>query len=356
MKRFLCLALALLLVLSSLMFVACDTVIDNENGSEQGGSMPENDTGTSTGTSTEASSGASTEEGSGTSGEIATETPSDDVTIVDNIAGKTAYEAYVASFETKHVNYTLKAKMSTISEYGESKTVSTVNAEVKLDGEKAYIVTSSPDTPYASGESWYAEGYLYTKSGEDKYKEELSFEDFLEYNVSEYSPSYDDLGLEKKHFEAAQIEQDKDGNYRISFDLSEELEDVFGEMEEEAPDSITVTLEIVFDKNGVLSETHINFGTAMEMDGIMVYSTNSWDSAISDVGTTTVTLPDDLDTYEEFDWGFDDKEEIPDMSDWTDEEIESWYESYWGDENEEPTPDMSDWTDEEIESWYKENS
>lgn len=323
MKKFLCLVMGILLILSSILFVACDTSKENESGtgSETGGVEAGSESG-----STENTDGSSTEAVTGGEGN------EDGVTVVDNIAGKSAYEACLAYFESNMDNYTLTSNIVTVTEFGSSKTQNTANVVVSLAGETAHVVMSSPDTPYYSGEYWYTDGYYYTNSLEEKYKEEMTFEDFSYYCLSEYAPDYSELGLEESIFEGVAIEQNKDGEYRIFLDLTEVLAE---EMGSEELSSYKVTVEFVFNKDGSIKATCVYLESSMEMDGIMVYSTNTWETGYSNIGTTEVTLPDDLDTYE--DWGSDieDNFEIPDMSDWTDEEIESWYNEFWGADEEE---------------------
>ena len=310
MKRFLCLIMGILLIMSSVLFVGCD----NDNGDTE---TKQSETASPTLTETETQA----------SEEI--ETLEDGSIVVEDVAGKSAYQAYLDSSDADITNYTEKITTLAVTEYGASKTVSTVNADLYVDGELTYMVTSSPDTPFMSSEMWYADGYLYVNSNGEKYKEEMSYEDFVFMYLSE---SLDDTDLSEEHFNDAIISKDTDGNYSVIIDLSESLSDIY--FEEEDAGTYTITYEMIYDMDGELKCTVVSYEATMEMDGVTVCTSNISSTEISAIGTTEVTLPEDIDSYEEYDWDFD-EEEIPDMSDWTDEEIESWYNEYFGEEIEE---------------------
>lgn len=326
MKKFLCLVMGILIVFSSMLFVACDLGTEKESETE----VPTG--GVETGSETESVETTDSE---------TTEENDDGVTVVDNISGMTAYEAYVAYLAANPANYTLVSTTVSTSEYGESKIKSTAIATIEVDGENAHLKVVSPDTPYASSECWYLEGYLYTNYDGDKYKEEYAIEEFFEYDLSAYAPDYSDFGITEESFNGVAIEQNKDGEYRVFLDLTEALAGVLEEemAGEEGVSSYVVTIEFIYNKDGSMKSTNAYFEATGETEGMQVSMKNAWSAEISNVGTTAITYPEDLESYEEY--VYDDKfedPEIPDMSDWTDEEIESWYNELWGgdvEENEE---------------------
>lgn len=336
MKKFLCLVMGILIVFSSILFVACDLGSEKESESEiETGDV---ETGSESG-SVETTDSETTEENN------------DGVTVVDNIAGMTAYEAFAAYLAADYTNYTLVSTTVSTSEYGESKIKSTAIATIEVDGENAHLKVVSPDTPYASSECWYLEGYLYTNYDGDKYKEEYAVEEFFEYDLSSYAPDYSDFGITEESFNGVAIEKNKDGEYRVFLDLTEALADVLEEEmgEDEGVTSYVVTLELVFNKDGSMKSTYANFEATGETDGMQVSMKNAWSAEISNIGTTTVAYPDDLESYEEYVYEDDfEMPEIPDMSDWTDEEIESWYNELWGEDVEE--------NEEEVEHEVPENN
>ena len=146
------------------------------------------------------------------------------------------------------------------------------------------------------------------------------------------SESADDMEFAEEDFAEAIIAKNKDGSYSVIIDLSEILSDIY--VEEEDAGTYTITYEMIYDMDGELKCTVVSYEATMEMDGVTVCTSNISSTEISAIGTTKVTLPEDIDSYEEYDWDFDD-EEFPDMSDWTDEEIESWYDAFFGEEIEE---------------------
>ncbi|MBR3879887.1 MAG: hypothetical protein IKJ24_07205 [Clostridia bacterium] len=310
MKKFLCLIMGVLLIMSSVLFVGCD----NDNGDTE---TKQSETAAPTDTETETQA----------SEEI--ETLENGSIVVEDVAGKSAYQAYLDSSDADLTNYTAKTTTLSVTEYGASKTVSTVNVDLYVDGELIYMVTSSPDTPFMSSEMWYADGYLYVNADDEKYKEEMSYEDFVFMYLSE---SADDMDFAEEDFAEAIIAKNKDGSYSVIIDLSEILSDIY--VEEEDAGTYTITYEMIYDMDGELKCTVVSYEATMEMDGVTVCTSNISSTEISAIGTTKVTLPEDIDSYEEYDWDFDD-EEFPDMSDWTDEEIESWYDAFFGEEIEE---------------------
>jgi len=310
MKKFLCLIMGILLIMSSVLFVACD---------KNNGDLETKQSETAAPTDTETETQASEE----------IETLENGSIVVEDVAGKSAYQAYLDASDVDMTNYTVKTTTLSVTEYGASKTVSTVNVDLYVDGELIYMVTSSPDTPFMSSEMWYADGYLYVNADDEKYKEEMSYEDFVFMYLSE---SADDMDFAEEDFAEAIIAKNKDGSYSVIIDMSELGDDIYSEDEDVG--TYTITCEMIFDKNGELSCTVVSYEAAMEMDGVTVYTSNISSAEISAIGTTEVTLPEDIDSYEEYDWDFD-EEEIPDMSDWTDEEIESWYDAFFGEEIEE---------------------
>jgi len=302
--------MGILLIMSSVLFVACD---------KNNGDLETKQSETAAPTDTETETQASEE----------IETLENGSIVVEDVAGKSAYQAYLDASDVDMTNYTVKTTTLSVTEYGASKTVSTVNVDLYVDGELIYMVTSSPDTPFMSSEMWYADGYLYVNADDEKYKEEMSYEDFVFMYLSE---SADDMDFAEEDFAEAIIAKNKDGSYSVIIDMSELGDDIYSEDEDVG--TYTITCEMIFDKNGELSCTVVSYEAAMEMDGVTVYTSNISSAEISAIGTTEVTLPEDIDSYEEYDWDFD-EEEIPDMSDWTDEEIESWYDAFFGEEIEE---------------------
>ena len=322
MKKFLCLIMSVLVILSSVLFVACDD------------SKEEGTTGTS---ETESATESATESTTESATESEVETLEGGAIVVDSINGKDAFDVLNSFSVNEMDNYTLSSTTISSSEYGASKTVATINATLAVDGDRVYCSTTSPDTPYMDGELWYDNGWMYTKSDEEKYKEQIDFADFLEMYVDvSLSGSSDEDAPTKEELEGAVIVKYEDGSYGIRLDAAKIMEELYEETESEDIEifdefsSMDVSIEIFINADESLKGFCVEMITEMDMDGITLKTSTKATYYIEKVGTTTVTLPSDADTYEEFDWGFDD--EIPDMSDWSEEEIESWYEEYFGSE------------------------
>lgn len=312
MKKFLCVLTSLLLILSSMLFAACDTGTDGETESLQ--------------------SENTSESVSETVSQSESETLEGGAVVVDDIAGKSAYEAYEAAFRDEMTNFTMNSTMVVISEYGASRSVTTMVTSVATDGEKYYCKTSSPDTPYMDSEVWFADGYMYTKSSEEKYKTPMDIEEFILGYVDSI-PGGTDGGITEAEFEGSVIVKYEDGTYGLRMD-AEKFKDSFFDDSESSEgfdaESFELAFELTFNADGSWKGMNISLVTEMDADGMTVKSTSEATYSVEKIGSTAVELPADADTYEEFDWGLD--EEIPDMTDWSEEEIKSWYDEFWGDE------------------------
>ena len=148
------------------------------------------------------------------------------------------------------------------------------------------------------GELWYDGTYAYENYGEDdKYKEEVSKDDFISY------AGWDDIhailiDLSDSAYTGKEFVKNADGNYTLTLaivgDDLEAFQDVFGS--DGAKDD-KIDYVLTFDKNGNLIDAKFAF--------VMVADELEIDVQIaivfSAMGTTAVTLPADLDTYEEYD-------------------------------------------------------
>lgn len=304
MKKFLIVIMTVFMLFGAVALVSCD---DKEKREEQSSSDETTD--------------IETVEGGGV--------------IVEKIGSKDAYTVFQSANGDmeKWDNYELTMTQIQKTEYGESIIATNIKTVLKLDGQKVYVKTESKDTPYMDSEMWFVDGISYISSMGEKYYEKSDFEDFM-LGVAVDADIYS-MDITAEEFKKTTVVKYSDGTYGIRFDMikdfAEEMSDESDIMEELA-DITEFVYEIELSESGKVIGLTLNMEFGMEMGGIHVNSKSETNFVFENVGKTIVSAPEDADDYEELETWIEEDFDIPDMSDWTEEEIESWYDSYFGEE------------------------
>ncbi|MBQ9087060.1 MAG: hypothetical protein IJY47_07745 [Clostridia bacterium] len=258
MKKFLALFLCLMLLATSFVMVSCDS---------------EDDEGTKAEETTESATPAT-------------------------LNGKTPKEVYSQASATMNANPNVTMTMTTtatmVSQSTEAKT--TQSSTVKMDNQKMYVAINMDDY---NMETWYADGTMYMKMDDEKYKAAMSLDEFEDTYGSSMAEDTllsltDDL-FENKTF----LKDETTGDYILEFSLTAaqigELMEAMQMDSQNATINGDVNYRVAFNKDAQMTGMKISFD--MTMDN---YTMNlSMDATFQDYGTTTVTLPADAATYKE---------------------------------------------------------
>lgn len=225
----------------------------------------------------------------------------------DNV---TAYEAYVkmsdAMGAVSSMEGTIDATVSMTSagvsyEIGVSGTTKEViRSDTDMDMEMTMDMTMLGET--FSVATYYKEGYMYQDLSGMKYKLHMDIEDAV-----------NQMGVTDLEFTEDIVKEssvtDVDGGKELSFTLDgTAMTDILSEIVASLTGALgadgtmtfgDVTYNIVVDKDYIERSCEIIFSISMEIDGETVDMSYDMRMDISSVNNTTITFPDDLDSYTE---------------------------------------------------------
>lgn len=225
-------------------------------------------------------------------------------------ASKDAYTLYTQANEKieSAESYSL-LKNTTITINAQDEQVSSSNSidvkKVVKDKDNSDLIINL--TSAMNGETYnqvngtYTDGYMYFTANDQKYKEALSYNDvFTQMDIQSYT-------LEKDVISESTVTDDADGGKSLSFVFDnaamtsavdkniESLKQALGASEENLEIS-AASLNAVTYKNGDLKSFEFNLTATLNGDTQVPFEYNVT-ADYTDIGSTTIEIPNDLDTY-----------------------------------------------------------
>lgn len=168
------------------------------------------------------------------------------------------------------------------------------STKVTLD--KALVEAGQPDSMTMDMSAYYTDGYYYIKTGEDKMKMAMSFDDMLKGMNLEMTQSNPICMFDS-------IAKNSDGSFKIAY-APAFMNDMIGEILSGAGMSTDGAMTLnkvdftVIPKNGMLGSMKADMDMSMNLEGQKMDMSINMDYTITATGSSVkVTLPSDLNTY-----------------------------------------------------------
>ncbi len=219
---------------------------------------------------------------------------------VEELAGKTPEELYAAALVTvsELENYSLESTQDILMTMGSETYEMRQTVVAKKAGSNEYLKTENDMTADANMECWYVDGMFYAIVSGQSYKAALDYEDYVEKYMPEGSTSDSALlNIPEAWFVDTKFVFEGDDTYYLEFIVSgSEFMDYVGSAAASGLDysaAEDVSYKVYFDKEGNLGKIITEF--SFEIEGVLAecYAV----SEISDINTTTITPPEDGDTW-----------------------------------------------------------
>ncbi len=215
--------------------------------------------------------------------------------------GKTPEQIYAEALDKVKTitNFELKAEATiTMSMNGDTQTAD-MTTVTKMDGNNIYVKVDNDIDASVNMEAWYVDEVFYGEASGQKFKAEITYADYVEKYMPDGATAEGALmQIPEAWFKDTKFNKTDDGKYYIEFIVSGE--DYLTYMKDSAIGSMVngveladISYKVYFDKNANLGDIVTEF--TMTEQGVTV--TVSAISKISNMGTTTITVPAEAESW-----------------------------------------------------------
>ena len=220
--------------------------------------------------------------------------PDVDAEGLETLNGKTPEQIYGASMEAIKLADEYEIVSNQVIKMGYEGESFTMNQRVvsKIDGDNSYSKITD-DMSNQESETWYVDGVVYAKEGNNKIKTNLDKEEYMQQYMGKDPTESTLLDIPESWFKDIRFFE-KDGLYTMEFVISaEEYNELFANLGlgvASVNDDVVYT--VYFDKGGNLSKIITEF--TINVQGFSADCVSTSDVTLTDV---TVTAPADADSY-----------------------------------------------------------
>lgn len=215
--------------------------------------------------------------------------------------GKTAEQLYNEALDKVKglTNFELDATATISMELNNQTQTIDVKTVSKMDGQNVYVKVDNDMDASANMEAWYVDEVFYGEAAGQKFKAEITYEDYVEKYMPEGATAEGALmQIPEAWFKDTKFIKTSDGMYYIEFVVSGE--DYLTYMQNSALGSMLsniaiddISYKVYFDKDANLGDIVTEF--SMTEQGVKMTATAV--SKISNIGTTTITVPEEANSW-----------------------------------------------------------
>lgn len=220
--------------------------------------------------------------------------PDVDAEGLETLNGKTPEQIYEASMDALKLADEYEIVTNQVIKMGFEGQSFTMNQSVvsKIDGDNSYSKITD-DMSNQESETWYVDGVVYSKEGNNKVKTNLDKEEYMQQYMGKDPSESTLLDIPESWFKDIRFFE-KDGLYTMEFVISaEEYNELFANLGlGMASVNDDVVYVVYFDKDGNLSKIITEF--TINVQGVSADCVSTSNVTLTDV---TITAPADADSY-----------------------------------------------------------